>query len=309
MTYTKEQQLEHVNNVITLLESCQSLNEQIRYPCYNLAEVSVDDIFADIFDNKPPEKPVLREVKRPKYPEPQVPYIDTSNKKSMAKTIGMTALFGTCGIGFLLDRADRKEQAKQSPEYQKMVADIDAKYQAECEAARREYDAAIEKYNKDLAEYTEKENAKKLAHNKKIMDLKEALNFEEADLASTVSEHKLIPEYYVDLRKLSEIRDYMADKNSTIDQAIQWFDRQELIREQQRLVREQQRENEIYAQHLAAQREEELYLERRRVSAMEDQAAAMAASARNEKVFGTINAYQQHKRNKMMKDWLKNKNL
>lgn len=292
MPHSNQEQLEHVSSVLELLGQNSSLDQLIR--TQKRSRYPVPE----------PKQPELRQVTKPKYPEPDVPWIDTSDKKALGKTIGMSLLMSTFGIGYLIDRSNRKDKAKQTPEYQQIVANLDAKYAQECEAAQREYTEASVKYRSDLTEYSKNKAEWEQKQAKKIVDLEFCRKRNDAEIRRLIEKYKLIPEYYANYEALNDLYTYMNDTNCSLNEAIQWYDRRDLVREQQRLVEEQQRANQIYEDHLAAERNREFYLEERRVAAMEAQADAIADVAHTQKVYGTINVVQEHNRNKMLKKML-----
>lgn len=284
MDYTHGEQLAFVDKLIDYTNSLEKL-EDARYACEH-----------ETYPVKEPEVPVKRKVPEPKYPEPEIPMLDTSDNKTLCKSLFMTFAIPTAGIGYFLDRSQRKKDAMKSPEYQALIAPIKAKYEAECQAAEQEYAEALKTRASDLIKWSEGKAEWEAKHSEERAMYYASLKAIRKERRALLDEYKLISDNYISLSALLEIRDFMTQTNSCIKDAVEWLDRQALIAAENRRIAEERKANAIYENHLAAQRDRETALYERQVEAMEKANRIAVAQ-------GVVNTVQNHNRNKIMKKW------
>lgn len=282
MAYKYQDEVDFLDELIQLTNAMDTIQEMLR-TCrdknYPIPE---------------PALPVKREVKEPKYPEPDIPLVDMSDKKKLGRSLIMTFAIPTAGIGYLVDRSTRKAEAKKSPEYLARIAPIKTKYEEDCAEAEREYQTALKerasamiKWSNDKAEWETKRLEDEATHAASLKAVR-------AERKAFLDEHKLISDDYLLIEHLINIRDYMTQTDCSIKDAVEWLDRQHLIAAENRRAAEERRANAIYEQHLAAERNREFELQERQVAAMEE--ANRIASRQ-----GFVDAIQTHNRNKYLK--------
>ena len=209
----------------------------------------------------PPEKPMLKTYTKPSYPEPESSM--RFNWKIFNYFWAITALIfiGICRlfdepaflflhviitIGYIMKYREMKkadvERVRNSYEFRAKLKKIDDDYNSLVAAAK-------EKYEKDLAEWTNdlmpRYEINKVKYEEKkrvdISNCKTAITHDKREIARIYGETKIIPNAYRTLPILEYIEEFMASSNFDVDRAIENYDR-----DQQRAIDEKRFQQEVY---------------------------------------------------------------
>lgn len=254
----------------------------------------------------PPAKPVLKTYTKPAYPEPESAM--RFNWKVFNYFWAITALIflGICKlfdtpaflllhvaitIGYIMKYREMKkadvERVRNSDEFKAKLKKIDDDYNSLVSAAK-------EKYEKDLAEWTNdlmpRYEINKVNYEEKkrvdIANCKEAITHDKREIARIYGETKIIPTAYRKLPILEYIEDFMASSNFDVDRAIENYDR-----DQQRAIDEQRFQQEVYYNQL----QEQMVDAQERANDIADRARRDANRAE------FVAAVQRHNTNKNLK--------
>lgn len=254
----------------------------------------------------PPAKPVLKTYTKPAYPEPESAM--RFNWKVFNYFWAITALIflGICKlfdtpaflllhvaitIGYIMKYREMKkadvERVRNSDEFKAKLKKIDDDYNSLVSAAK-------EKYEKDLAEWTNdlmpRYEINKVKYEEKkrvdIANCKAAITDDKREIARIYGETKIIPTAYRKLPILEYIEDFMASSNFDVDRAIENYDR-----DQQRAIDEQRFQQEVYYNQL----QEQMVDAQERANDIADRARRDANRAE------FVAAVQRHNTNKHLK--------
>lgn len=254
----------------------------------------------------PPAKPVLKAYTKPAYPEPESAI--RFNWKVFNYFWAITALIflGICKlfdtpaflllhvaitIGYIMKYREMKkadvERVRNSDEFKAKLKKIDDDYNSLVSAAK-------EKYEKDLAEWTNdlmpRYEINKVKYEEKkrvdIANCKAAITHDKREIARIYGETKIIPTAYRKLPILEYIEDFMASSNFDVDRAIENYDR-----DQQRAIDEQRFQQEVYYNQL----QEQMVDAQERANDIADRARRDANRAE------FVAAVQRHNTNKHLK--------
>lgn len=255
----------------------------------------------------PPAKPVLKTYTKSAYPEPKSSM--RFNWKVFNYFWAITALIflGICKlfdtpaflllhvaitIGYIMKYREMKkadvERVRNSDEFKAKLKKIDDDYNSLVSAAK-------EKYEKDLAEWTNdlmpRYEINKVKYEEKkrvdIANCKAAITHDKREIARIYEETKIIPTAYRKLPILEYIEDFMASSNFDVDRAIENYDR-----DQQRAIDEQRFQQEVYYNQL----QEQMVDAQERANDIADRARRDANRAE------FVAAVQRHNTNKHLKN-------
>lgn len=289
---TREEQL---STIKTLLDLTADLQWQ---------QDTLDELEWSSYD--PPAKPVLKTYTKPAYPEPESAI--RFNWKVFNYFWAITALIflGICKlfdtpaflllhvaitIGYIMKYREMKkadvERVRNSDEFKAKLKKIDDDYNSLVSAAK-------EKYEKDLAEWTNdlmpRYEINKVKYEEKkrvdIANCKAAITHDKREIARIYGETKIIPTAYRKLPILEYIEDFMASSNFDVDRAIENYDR-----DQQRAIDEQRFQQEVYYNQL----QEQMVDAQERANDIADRARRDANRAE------FVAAVQRHNTNKHLK--------
>lgn len=254
----------------------------------------------------PPAKPVLKTYTKPAYPEPEsaMQFNWKVFNYFWAITalifLGICKLFNTSAflllhvaitIGYIMKYREMKkadvERVRNSDEFKAKLKKIDDDYNSLVSAAK-------EKYEKDLAEWTNdlmpRYEINKVKYEEKkrvdIANCKAAITHDKREIARIYGETKIIPTAYRKLPILEYIEDFMASSNFDVDRAIENYDR-----DQQRAIDEQRFQQEVYYNQL----QEQMVDAQERANDIADRARRDANRAE------FVAAVQRHNTNKHLK--------
>lgn len=255
----------------------------------------------------PPEKPMLKTYTKPSYPEPESSM--RFNWKIFNYFWAITALIfiGICRlfdepaflflhviitIGYIMKYREMKkadvERVRNSYEFRAKLKKIDDDYNSLVAAAK-------EKYEKDLAEWTNdlmpRYEINKVKYEEKkrvdISNCKTAITHDKREIARIYGETKIIPNAYRTLPILEYIEEFMASSNFDVDRAIENYDR-----DQQRAIDEKRFQQEVYYNQL----QEQMVDAQERANNIADRAR------RDANRYEFVAAVQRHNTNKHLKN-------
>ena len=254
----------------------------------------------------PPEKPILKTYTKPAYPEPESSIRFNWKIFNYFWAISALIFLGICKlfdsptflllhvaitIGYIMKYREMKkadvERVRNSDEFKAKLKKIDDDYNSLVSAAK-------EKYEKDLAEWTNDlmpryEINKVKYEEKKRVDIatcKAAITHDKREIARIYGETKIIPTAYRKLSILEYIEDFMASSNFDVDRAIENYDR-----DQQRAIDEKRFQEEVYYNQL----QEQMVDAQERANDIADRARRDANRAE------FVAAVQRHNTNKHLK--------
>lgn len=254
----------------------------------------------------PPEKPILKTYTKPAYPEPESSIRFNWKIFNYFWAISALIFLGICKlfdspaflllhvaitIGYIMKYREMKkadvERVRNSDEFKAKLKKIDDDYNSLVSAAK-------EKYEKDLAEWTNDlmpryEINKVKYEEKKRVDIatcKAAITHDKREIARIYGETKIIPTAYRKLSILEYIEDFIASSNFDVDRAIENYDR-----DQQRAIDENRFQQEVYYNQL----QEQMVDAQERANDIADRARRDANRAE------FVAAVQRHNTNKHLK--------
>lgn len=216
-----------------------------------------------------PAPPTAPRPVQAQYPEikPQVPFWSVEVLPALFFWPWIIIYYFT---GYKKKKEAEAERIRNTPEYRQQCAALDEAARQKQHTLEEQYrknlkvyqEETLPKYEKALAEWTEK-------HNKEIAELEASLDKAKKELAAHYAATKIVPEQYRTAEALGHIYAVMRSSNYTIPQAIENYDQK--IRQQ------------IEAERLRVQRA--AYEEQRRAAdAAEREADAAEARYRSESV-------------------------
>lgn len=254
----------------------------------------------------PPAKPVLKTYTKPAYPEPESSMRFNWKVFNYFWAISALIFLGICKlfdtpiflllhvavtIGYIMKYREMKkadvERVRNSDEFQAKLKKIDDDHNDLVAAAK-------EKYEKDLAEWTNdlmpRYEINKVKYEEKkradIANCKAAITHDKREIARIYGETKIIPTAYRTLPILEYIEDFMASSNFDVDRAIENYDR-----DQQRAIDEKRFQQEVYYNQL----QEQMVDAQERANDIADRARKDANRA------DFVAAVQRHNTNKHLK--------
>ena len=216
----------------------------------------------------PPLKPVLKTYTKPEYPEPESSMRFNWRVFNYFWAISALIFLGICKlfdapaflllhvaitIGYIMKYREMKkadvERVRNSDEFKAKLQKIDDDYNGLVAAAK-------EKYEKDLAEWTNdlmpRYEINKVKYEEKkrvdISNCKAAITHDKREIARIYGETKIIPTAYRTLPILEYIEEFMSSSNFDVSRAIENYDR-----EQQRAIDEKRFQQEVYYNQLQEQ--------------------------------------------------------
>lgn len=254
----------------------------------------------------PPEKPVLKTYTKPEYPEPESSMRFNWKIFNYFWAISALIFLGICKlfdapaflllhvaitIGYIMKYREMKkadvERVRNSDEFKAKLKKIDDDYNSLVAAAK-------EKYEKDLAEWTNdlmpRYEINKVNYEEKkrvdISNCKAAITHDKREIARIYGETKIIPTAYRTLPILEYIEEFMSSSNFDVSRAIENYDR-----EQQRAIDEKRFKQEVYYNQL----QEQMVDAQERANDIADRARRDANRAE------FVAAVQRHNTNKHLK--------
>lgn len=198
-------------------------------------------------------------------------------------------------FGYYRPKRNREiEEIRNSPEYKKQCADLEAEYQRECAEAEREYREAMEKYNNvTLPEYEKKRKEWTEQHNKDVKGALDKLTALKKELGTLYDETKIVPSQYRTIDALAYIYETVSTSDYSIREAIDAYDKSEQRKLDEARLREQQQANILAErQNRLADEQNDLLNEQNRIADKARKEANLAAA---------VGAVQRHKINKTLK--------
>lgn len=254
----------------------------------------------------PPVKPVLKTYTKPEYPEPESSMRFNWRVFNYFWAISALIFLGICKlfdapaflllhvaitIGYIMKYREMKkadvERVRNSDEFKAKLQKIDDDYNGLVAAAK-------EKYEKDLAEWTNdlmpRYEINKVKYEEKkrvdISNCKAAITHDKREIARIYGETKIIPTAYRTLPILEYIEEFMSSSNFDVSRAIENYDR-----EQQRAIDEKRFQQEVYYNQL----QEQMVDAQERANDIADRARRDANRAE------FVAAVQRHNTNKHLK--------
>lgn len=254
----------------------------------------------------PPEKPILKTYTKPAYPEPESSMRFNWKIFNYFWAISALIFLGICKlfdapaflllhvaitIGYIMKYREMKkadvERVRNSDEFKAKLKKIDDDYNGLVAAAK-------EKYEKDLAEWTNdlmpRYEINKVKYEEKkrvdISNCKVAITYDKREIARIYGETKIIPTAYRTLPILEYIEEFMSSSNFDVSRAIENYDR-----EQQRAIDEKRFQQEVYYNQL----QEQMVDAQERANDIADRARRDANRAE------FVAAFQRHNTNKHLK--------
>lgn len=251
----------------------------------------LSDLQSERFSPKP-APPVRKEIQR-NYPEPESKF-----KFSWLVAILLSLFFLPSGFIYYYVirklKADDIERIRNSDEYKTKCAELDKGYDKQQEEEDRKYKAAqniyenetLPKYNKELTEWTAKQN-------EKISQVSVALKNAQTELDEVYRTTKILPLQYRQIPIIEYIYDVISTSDYDIKQAMDLYDRNEQKRLDEQRLFEQQKANSLTDQQNALLHEQ---------NALAEQQNEIAEKARRDaNIAAVVGTVQRHSINKNLK--------